>query len=157
MFWIVYKTTCLVNNKIYIGVHKTENPDIFDGYIGNGISSYHTYNIRNPKFPFHFAVQKYGIENFKRETLYTFNSEEGAYLKEAELVTAEFINDENNYNFVLGGGRSHPINGKIYQFDLSGNLINSFNCIKDASKETGISRSAIAVSARDLKARRGYL
>jgi hypothetical protein len=24
MKYIVYKTTCLINNKIYIGVHKTE-------------------------------------------------------------------------------------------------------------------------------------
>ena len=31
--FIVYCTTNIVNNKIYIGVHKTENPDIFDGYI----------------------------------------------------------------------------------------------------------------------------
>lgn len=33
--WIVYCTTCNINNKIYIGVHKT-NPEIFDGYLGNG-------------------------------------------------------------------------------------------------------------------------
>ena len=36
MKYIVYQTTNLINNKIYIGVHKTVNPDIFDGYIGNG-------------------------------------------------------------------------------------------------------------------------
>jgi hypothetical protein len=34
--YIVYQTINLVNNKIYIGVHRT-NPDIFDGYIGNGV------------------------------------------------------------------------------------------------------------------------
>lgn len=34
--WIVYCTTCIVNNKIYIGVHKTKTPDVFDGYIGGG-------------------------------------------------------------------------------------------------------------------------
>lgn len=49
MKYIVYKTTCLVNNKIYIGVHGTENPEIFDGYIGDGISSYFTYYIKHPK------------------------------------------------------------------------------------------------------------
>ena len=36
MKYIVYKTTCLINNKIYIGVHQTENPEIFDGYLGRG-------------------------------------------------------------------------------------------------------------------------
>lgn len=34
--WIVYCTTCSVNNKIYIGVHKTLDPYKFDGYIGGG-------------------------------------------------------------------------------------------------------------------------
>jgi hypothetical protein len=38
MYYIVYKTTCLINDKIYIGVHKTETPNDFDGYIGCGIS-----------------------------------------------------------------------------------------------------------------------
>ena len=33
MKYIVYKTTNLINNKIYVGVHRT-NPDIFDGYKG---------------------------------------------------------------------------------------------------------------------------
>lgn len=32
MKYIVYKTTCLKNNKIYIGQHKTEDPEIFDNY-----------------------------------------------------------------------------------------------------------------------------
>ena len=37
MKYILYLTLCLENNKIYIGVHKTENPDIFDEYIGCGV------------------------------------------------------------------------------------------------------------------------
>ena len=37
MKYIVYKTTCQVNGKCYIGKHQTENPDIFDGYLGNSI------------------------------------------------------------------------------------------------------------------------
>ena len=32
MKYIVYQTTSKINNKIYIGVHKTENPDVFDGF-----------------------------------------------------------------------------------------------------------------------------
>lgn len=38
MKYIVYLTTNLINRKIYVGVHKTENPDIFDGYLGNGLT-----------------------------------------------------------------------------------------------------------------------
>jgi hypothetical protein len=37
MKYIVYQTVNKVNNKIYIGVHKTEDPLVFDGYVGNGI------------------------------------------------------------------------------------------------------------------------
>ena len=70
---IVYKTTNLTNGKIYIGVHKTENPNIFDGYLGNSLWTNDLYLLRNPKEPFHFAVAKYGIENFKRETLKVFD------------------------------------------------------------------------------------
>jgi hypothetical protein len=35
---IVYLTVNTVNKKIYIGIHDTENPDKFDGYIGNKIN-----------------------------------------------------------------------------------------------------------------------
>ena len=157
MVWIVYKTICLINNKIYIGVHQLESLDIDDGYIGNGISRRCTYSIHHPKFPFHYAVQKYGAENFKRETLFVFNNPEDAYEKEASIVTPEFINQDTNYNYALGGGRSRPTKGRVYQFDLDGKLINIYECIKDASKATNISESAIATSIRELKARRGFL
>ena len=33
MVYIVYETICTENNKIYIGVHGTQDPEIFDGYI----------------------------------------------------------------------------------------------------------------------------
>ena len=36
--FIVYLTTNLVNRKIYVGVHRTETPEIFDGYLGNGLT-----------------------------------------------------------------------------------------------------------------------
>lgn len=52
---IIYKTTNLVNGKIYIGQHHCKT-DEFDGYLGSGVS------LTN-------AVRYYGPENFKRETL----------------------------------------------------------------------------------------
>lgn len=84
--YIVYKTTNLINEKIYIGVHNGEKPN----YIGSG-----TLMTR--------AIKKYGYENFKREILAEFSTKEEAFEYEALLVDKEFVSSENNYNISTGG------------------------------------------------------
>lgn len=151
--FIVYKTTCLINNKIYIGVHETENPDIFDGYIGNSINIYNRkWALDHPKFPFHYAVIKYGIYNFKRETLFTFNTAKEAYDKEAEIVTEEFIKQDNNYNITVGGNHPTAKHYKLYQFDYNGNLLNSYDSITLAAK---LNKLAYVTLERGIKNKRG--
>lgn len=157
MKYIVYKTTCLINGKIYVGVHGTENPDVFDGYIGDGISNDFTYFIRNPKWAFHFAVAKYGIKNFERKTLFVFDSEEEAYLKEEEIVNLEFINREDTYNVALGGQYIKKISEPVYQFTLDGQLLKKYDSAKKAKEETGIWDSTIRHSATEKVARNGFL
>lgn len=127
MKYIVYKTTCLVNSKIYIGYHQTSNPEVFDGYLGCGLYKSHSEYIKHPKTAFHHAVVKYGVDNFKREILYVFDNSKDALAQEAELVTAEFVRSPNNYNSSLGG--EQPINPgkKIYRFNFQGNLIETFD------------------------------
>lgn len=133
--FIVYKTTCLINNKIYIGVHETENPDIFDGYIGNSINIFNRrWAIEHPSFPFHYAVAKHGIHNFKRETLFVFDTEKAAFDKEEEIVTEEFIKKDDNYNVCVGGKRPRARQSKVYQFDLYGNLLNTYESVVMAAK-----------------------
>ena len=91
MEYIVYETTNLVNNKFYIGVHKTEDSNVFDGYIGCGVYMQHPSSYMNPKTPFQFAVKKYGIKNFKRKILKVFDNVDDALKLEAKLVDINFI------------------------------------------------------------------
>ena len=133
MKYIVYCTTNLVNNKTYIGVHGTEDPDKFDGYIGCGVKITMPSTYMNPKTAFQYAVKKYGIKNFKRITLYVFDKAEDAYNKEKEIVDENFIKQDNNYNLILGGGVERPTE-PIYQFDDLGNLVKKWNTLTEAAE-----------------------
>lgn len=135
MTWIVYCTTCLVNGKIYIGVHKTENPKVFDGYLGNGIEI--GYSLKYPKTAFQYALKKHGYKNFKRATLFEFDNEEDAYKKEAEIVTYDFIKRRDNYNVVPGGLHGGCKQKWIYQYDIEGNYIGEFYGVKHHAEEIG--------------------
>lgn len=83
----LYKTTCLINNKIYIGIHKTNN---IDGYIGSGVA------LKN-------AIKKYGKINFKNEILEYFDNYDSARKREKEIVNDEFVLREDTYNISIGG------------------------------------------------------
>lgn len=87
-YYYLYKITNQVNGKIYIGVHQTNNLD--DDYMGSG-----TLLKR--------AKDKYGLENFTKEILQQFDSQEEMYSEEAVLVDREFILREDTYNISEGG------------------------------------------------------
>lgn len=88
MFYTIYKITNAHNGKIYIGKHQTKELD--DAYMGSG---------KHLKY----AIDKYGIENFKKEILFKFDNEYDMNAKEAELVTEEFCNRDDTYNICIGG------------------------------------------------------
>ena len=87
---IVYKTTNLVNNKIYIGIHSTN--DINDGYLGSGRKL-----VRE--------IEKYGEENFSRAILYECSSRDIAAAYESFLVNEKFLERDDTYNIRKGGER----------------------------------------------------
>lgn len=86
--YTVYQTTNLLNGKIYIGKHETNNPN--DRYLGSGKLLTR-------------AIKKHGRDNFKKEVLFDFQTEAEMNAKEAELVDEEFCLREDTYNICHGG------------------------------------------------------
>lgn len=134
--YIVYQTINIINNKIYIGYHKTKDPNKFDGYIGNGVNINYPSTYMNPKYPFQYAVKKYGTSSFKRSILYIFETEEEALKKEEEIVNEDFIRRPDTYNIALGGCKRPfiPEYNKIYQFNTDGVLLKEWNDIYEVSE-----------------------
>ena len=97
-FNYIYKITNTINNKIYIGIHRTNNLD--DGYMGSGKK-------------LHRAFKKYGIEHFKKEILEYFDTWEDALKREAEIVDEEFVKREDTYNLTCGGGSFYHTKGTV--------------------------------------------
>jgi hypothetical protein len=90
MYYYVYQITNLLNDKIYVGKHKSAKHPSENEYYGSGkqITA---------------AIKKYGIENFKKEVLYYCSSLEEMANKEAEVVTEDFVKRPNTYNMHKGG------------------------------------------------------
>lgn len=104
-YHILYKTTNLLNGKVYYGIHSTNNLD--DGYLGSGCYFYR-------------SVKKHGKENFHREILEFFDCREDLVKAEMELITVDLVKDPNCYNMQIGGEVWNPINTIIIT-DKNGN------------------------------------
>lgn len=158
MKYIVYLTTNLSNNKIYVGVHGTDDPNVFDGYIGNSINIFESNpELKYPKIPFHKAVKKYGYSSFRRQTLAIFSSEEEALDMEALIVNQEFIEREDTYNVTLGGGMP-PIHNKIvYQYSLEGKFLKEWKSLNSAANFYNTSGNVLGIAANYKRTAVNYL
>lgn len=84
---IIYKTTNLINNKIYVGLDSFNNPK----YLGSGKL------LKR-------SINKYGKDNFKKITLETCSSKEELIEKEIYWIKELNSNDLNiGYNLTSGG------------------------------------------------------
>ncbi len=74
----IYKTTNIINEKFYIGIHSTN--DLEDGYLGSGL-------LLNR------SIAKHGEENHKIERLEFFKTRKKAFEKEVEIVNEDLLKD----------------------------------------------------------------
>jgi hypothetical protein len=87
-FHLLYKTTCTITNRFYIGIHSTDDP--FDGYLGSGKVLRHSLN-------------KYGRDNHKIEYLDLFTTRQDLFFAEKQLVNTKIINNPLCMNIRVGG------------------------------------------------------
>lgn len=143
MKYIVYKTINLINNYIYIGVHKTLDPNIFDYYLGNGVYSNRPDTYKYGKTRFQQAIIEFGVNNFRRETLAVFDTDEEAYNLEEELVNERFLSRSDVYNMILGGRINRCYGITVYMYNNNGLYCDKFNSYEDAAKYLNVQASSI--------------
>lgn len=85
----LYKTTCLVTQRFYYGVHSTSN--LNDGYLGSGK------RLR-------LSINRHGEENHVREIIENFLDRESLLKAEQALVNSDLLKDPMCMNLQLGGG-----------------------------------------------------
>ena len=115
---VIYKTTNLINGKIYIGQDTKNNPN----YLGSGKL-------------LKYALIKYGKDNFKKEILeYCKNIDELNEREKHWITELNSTNKEIGYNVTFGGqsgwmmGLKHTENTKLkYSIDRKGKLIGEKN------------------------------
>jgi len=89
----VYKHTNKINGKVYIGITHYTNPN---ERWKNGLG-YRPYT-KNAVSHLHYAIEKYGWDNFEHEILYSGLSYEEACNKELELIS-EYKSTDRKYGY----------------------------------------------------------
>jgi len=85
----IYKTTCKVTDKFYVGMHSTDNLE--DGYMGSGKRLW-------------YSIRKHGKENHEREIIEFLPNRSSLKSREKEIVNEQFLEDPMCMNLQIGGG-----------------------------------------------------
>ena len=88
----IYKTTCIITNKFYIGMHSTDNLE--DGYVGSGKRLW-------------YSINKHGKENHVCQILEFLPDRDSLREREKEVVNQEMLNEELCMNLAIGGEGGH--------------------------------------------------
>jgi len=102
----IYKITCKITNRFYIGMHSTDN--LNDGYFGSGKRLW-------------FSINYHGKENHTKEILEFLPNRQLLKEREKELVTKELIGEDLCMNLVVGGEGGGFVDEKHFnKFQLAG-------------------------------------
>ena len=85
----IYKTTCNVTGRYYVGMHSTSNLE--DGYIGSGQRLWK-------------SIKKHGKDNHSIEILEWLPDRSSLKSREKELVNENLLSDPMCMNLQIGGG-----------------------------------------------------
>lgn len=117
----IYKITCNITNRFYIGMHSTD--DLNDGYFGSGKRLW-------------FSINYHGKKNHIKEILEFYSTRELLKEREKELVTKELIDETLCMNLKEGGdgGFSNEEHKKKFLEKAVTMFIENKNKIKERKK-----------------------
>lgn len=134
----IYKIENQINGKIYIGqsidIEKRWNKHILDSK---------DWQITEQSAVIHKAINKYGVNNFSFSVLEECNLNE---LDDKEIYWIEYYDSYyKGYNCTKGGSRNTDhFKKKVYYYNLKGDLLGSFESIKEAGEKLSIYPSLIS-------------
>lgn len=109
-YHFIYKTTNIITNEYYVGMHSTFN--INDDYMGSG------YRLKR-------SIKKYGTENFRFEIIEWLNDRESLIKKEKEIVNEELLKDPLCLNLKPGGTGGFNNDAHKWKYILTGSKAGS--------------------------------
>lgn len=87
-FHFIYKTTCLITGRFYIGMHSTDVLD--DKYLGSGKQ-------------LQWSLKKHGRDSHCREVLEHCENRETLIIREKDVVNHHLLADDRCMNLAIGG------------------------------------------------------
>lgn len=151
----IYKVTCTITGKVYIGQTIRSIEERWTEHTRNAI---HNDNLEY-KNKFHRALRKYGINKFIVKEQEVFEAETLEALQKllnaAETKWIIFYDSKTiGYNSTLGGdynpmygirGKDNPCSRKINQYDLEGHFIKTWDAVADIKRAYGTESNVVKV------------
>lgn len=144
MVGYVYLSTCIVTQKVYVGITIQNYTKRWEDHIKYSFNP----NSNSYNHHFHRAIRKYGKDNFTWTIIETVQSESRnmltASLKELEIKYIKYYDSYNTgYNSTKGGDTSRKECKSINVYNENGDLLTSFSSAIEASDYYKISKSVI--------------